>query len=127
MKIRRMNNNILEICDEQGQVILAIAEKLTDNAMQIKISGAVKNEVAHEFEDEVMAAVTICSNKALNLEIDFSETTYIASMTLRSLLTIQQTIDELEHSEMVLINPSPEVMETLEESGFTDILTIEKT
>ena len=30
MKIRRMNNNVLEICDEDANVILAIAEHSGD-------------------------------------------------------------------------------------------------
>ena len=54
MKIRRMNNNVLEICDEDANVILAIAEELVDGKFKITLSGEIKNEVAHEFEDEVL-------------------------------------------------------------------------
>lgn len=121
MKIRRMNNNVLEICDEEAKVILAIAEELVDGKLKITLSGEIKNEVAHEFEDEVMAALSVCHN----LIIDFSKVTYIASFALKSLLSVQQMIDEIDNSSMVLIHVSKEVMSTFKESGFSEILMIE--
>lgn len=121
MKIRRMNNNVLEICDEDANVILAIAEELVDSKLKITLSGEIKNEVAHEFEDEVMAALSVCPN----LIIDFSQVTYIASFALKSLLSVQQMIDEIDNSSMVLIHVSKEVMSIFKESGFSEILMIE--
>lgn len=121
MKIRRMNNNVLEICDEDSNVILAIAEELVDGKLKITLSGEIKNEVAHEFEDEVMAALSVCPN----LIIDFSKVTYIASFALKSLLSVQQMIDEIDNSSMVLIHVSKEVMSIFKESGFSEILMIE--
>ncbi len=122
MKTRRMNNNVLEICDENGIAILSIEEKLSDeSSMIIKISGEIGNEVAHEFEDEVMAALSVCKNLVLDLE----KVSYIASMALRSLLSVQQMIDEIENSSMVLSRVSPEVLNIFKESGFSDILAIE--
>lgn len=121
MKTRRMNNNVLEICDEKEQVILAIAEEVTDNTMKITLNGEIINEVAHEFEDEVMAALSVCPR----LELNFEKVTYIASMALRSLLSAQQMIDDIDGSCMVLTHVSPEVMNILKESGFSDILEIE--
>ena len=121
MKIRRMNNNVLEICNEDSNVILAIAEELVDGKLKITLSGEIKNEVAHEFEDEVMAAFSVCPN----LIIDFSKVTYIASFALKSLLSVQQMIDEIDNSSMVLIHVSKEVMSIFKESGFSEILMIE--
>ncbi len=122
MKTRRMNNNVLEICDENGTAILSIEESLSDEgSMIIKISGEIGNEVAHEFEDEVMAALSVCKNLVLDLE----KVSYIASMALKSLLSVQQMIDEIENSSMVLSRVSPEVMNIFKESGFSDILAIE--
>lgn len=121
MKIRRMNNNVLEICDEDANVILAIAEELVDGKLKITLSGEIKNEVAHEFEDEVMAALSVYPN----LIIDFSKVTYIASFALKSLLSVQQMIDEIDNSSMVLVHVSKEVMSIFKESGFSEILMIE--
>ena len=121
MKTRHMNNHVLEICDEDSNVILAIAEELIDDKLKITLSGEIKNEVAHEFEDEVMAALSVCHN----LIIDFSKVTYIASFALKSLLSVQQMIDEIEDSSMVLIHVSEDVMSVFKESGFSEILMIE--
>lgn len=121
MKIRRMNNNVLEICDEDSKVILSIAEELVEGKLKITLSGEIKNEVAHEFEDEVMAVLSVYPN----LIIDFSKVTYIASFALKSLLSVQQMIDEIDNSSMVLIHVSKEVMSIFKESGFSEILMIE--
>ncbi len=122
MKTRRMNNNVLEICDESNNVILSIAEEVKeDNTMFISLCGEIVNEVAHEFEDEVMAALSVCKK----LKIDFSKVTYIASMALKSLLSVQQMIDEIDGASMILICVSKEVMQIMKESGFSEILEIE--
>ena len=122
MKTRRMNNNVLEICDEDNKVILSIAESLESDVLHIVLAGQIKNEVAHEFEDEVMAALSVCHK----ITLDLNNVTYIASMALKSLLSAQQMIDEIDGASMSLIKVSPEVMETLKESGFSEILTIEE-
>ena len=116
-----MNRNVLEICDEKEQIILSIAEEVRDNTMLITLDGEIINEVAHEFEDEVMAALSVCPK----LELNFEKVHYIASMALRSLLSVQQMIDDLDDAGMVLTHVSPEVMRILDESGFSDILEIE--
>ncbi len=121
MKKRRMNNGVLEICDEDDQVILSIAESLRDGTMCMELSGQIRNEVAYEFEDEVMAALTVCPSILIKLE----NVSYIASMALRSLLSVQQVIDDMEGASMTLVDVSPEVMEILKESGFSEILTVE--
>ena len=121
MKIRRMNNEVLEICDENNEVILSIEEKAIDNGIEIYLKGELKNEVAHELEDEVMAALSVCKRIVIN----FESVTYIASMSLKSLLSIQQIIDEIQESSMLLTHVKPEVMAIFEESGFSEILEIE--
>lgn len=122
MRSRRMNNNVLEICREDGQVILSLSEIIEGETLTMFLSGQITNDTAHEFEDEVMAALTVCRR----IVLDFAGVTYIASMAMRSLLSAQQIVDEMEDSSIVLTKIQPPVMEILEESGFTDILTIEK-
>ena len=122
MKYRRMNNDVLEICDEENNIILSINEKLQDNVMNIKAVGQIKNEVAHDFEDEVMAALSVCKR----IVLDFSKVTYIASMTLKVLLSAQRIIDESSDASLTLIHVKPEIMKVFNESGFSDILMIEE-
>lgn len=122
MKMRRMNNNVLEICDENSNIVLSITENISEGeTMIITLTGEIRNEVAYEFEDEVMAALSVCKK----IELDFEKVSYIASMALKSLLSIQRMIDEIENSSMVLTHVSSEVMTILKETGFSDILEIE--
>lgn len=122
MKFRRMNDDVLEIYDEENNILLSIAEELKDNVLNIKVSGQIKNEVAHDFEDEVMAALSVCKH----IIIDFAGVTYVASMTLKSLLAAQRIIDDNADSSMTLIHISPDVKKVFNESGFSDILMIEE-
>ena len=69
-----------------------------------------------------MAALSVCKH----IVIDFSGVTYIASMTLKSLLAAQRIIDDNEGSSMKFVHISPEVMKIFDESGFSDILMIEE-
>ena len=118
---RRMNDGVLEIVDSADQVVMAIKETVEDQVMTIAVSGTVKNDVAHDFEDELMAAVTVCSR----LVIDMSETEYVASLALRNLLSVQQMMDNMDDAEMK-IRISKEIKPIFEESGFIDILSIEE-
>ena len=121
MNTRRMNGDTLEILD--GDVlVISLSEKLIDNAMHIVVSGEIKNEVAHEFEDELMAAFSVCNI----IKLDLSKVTYIASIAMRALLSVQQIIDENDGASLVITNMSPEVKETFDTSGFLDIFNIEE-
>lgn len=121
MKYRRMNNDILEICDKDNNVIMSISEKFEDGVLTIKVSGQIRNEVAHDFEDEVMAGLSVCKNVIL----DFSGVNYIASVALNSLLSAQNIVDDNENAYMKIVNVGSDVMEVFEQSGFSDILMIE--
>lgn len=121
MIIRKINNGVLELCDESSNTIMTIEEKIEDNVMSIFISGEIKNEVAHEFEDEIMAAFSVTNNIKINL----SKATYIASLALRALLSLQQMIDELPESKMIICGLSDQVKQSFIDTGFYDILYIE--
>ena len=121
MNTRKMNGDTLEIMND-NVVIIFITEKLVDDQMVMTVTGEIKNEVAHEFEDELMAAFSVCNTVRLNL----SGVTYIASIAMRALLSVQQIIDENDDSSLVVTNVSPEVREIFESSGFIDILNIEE-
>lgn len=121
MITRRMKGNKLEIlCGEE--VILSLSEKMIENEMHIVVSGEIRNEVAHEFEDELMAAFSVCKVVKVNM----SEVTYIASIAMKALLSVQQMIDEDDEAMMIITHISPEVNQIFEISGFNDILNIEE-
>lgn len=121
MNVRRMNGDTLEILNGDN-IIISLSEKLIDSAMHIVVSGEIKNEVAHEFEDELMAAFSVCNI----VKLDLSKVTYIASIAMRALLSVQQIIDENEAASLVITSMSHEVKAMFETSGFLDILNIEE-
>ena len=120
MNIRRMNGDTLEILDGDN-LVLSLSEKLVDNAMHIAVSGEIKNAVAHDFEDELMAAISVCNV----IKLDLSKVTYMASIAMRALLSVQQIVDENDKASLIITKVSPEVKEMFETSGFIDILNIE--
>ena len=121
MITREMVDGVLEILLD-GTRVLCIREQMKDDIFYMEAEGEIRNEVAHEFEDELMAAVSVCRK----IRLDLSKITYLASGALRSLLSVQQIIDEQEGAEMILVHVSEPVMEALKESGFYDILFIEE-
>ena len=121
MNVRRVNGDTLEILNGDT-VVVALSEKVVDGAMHISVSGEIKNEVAHEFEDELMAAFSVCNV----VRLDLSKVTYIASIAMRALLSVQQIVDENEDAIFVITRISDAVREVFEMSGFTDILNIEQ-
>lgn len=121
MNSRTVKGNTLEIRSEHGH-ILQITEEMAEGTMYIKIAGEIVNECAHDFEDELMAAFSVCNQ----IKLDLSGITYIASIALRTLLSVQQIVDEHEGASLILTELSPEVHRVFEESGFMEILEIEK-
>lgn len=121
MITREMVDGVLEILLD-GIRVLCIREQMKDDIFYMEAEGEIRNEVAHELEDELMAAVSVCRK----IRLDLSKITYLASGALRSLLSVQQIIDEQEGAEMILVHVSEPVMEALKESGFDEILFIEE-
>ena len=121
MITREMVDGVLEILLD-GTRVLCIREQMKDDIFYMEAEGEIRNEVAHELEDELMAAVSVCRK----IRLDLSKITYLASGALRSFLSVQQIIDEQEGAEMILVHVSEPVMEALKESGFDEILFIEE-
>ena len=120
MRYRKMNENVLEICDDKDNVIFTIEEEMNEESLIIKVAGEIKNEVAHDFEDEVIAALSVCKSIIIN----FEKVTYLSSAVLRSLLSAQRIIDDDDSASMIIENVNPDIMNVFVESGFSDILCI---
>ena len=121
MKNRRINNNELEIIGDNNEVILVIAETIDNGTMNMTLRGELRNETAHEFEDELMAALTVCNT----IRLDFSDVTYVASMALSCLLAVQQIIDDTDNSRLVIVAVSKPVADMFDQLNFNEILEIE--
>ena len=91
-----------------------IVTKLTDSL--VKLQGSVDSSNAHQFEEELLAAVS-----GQTLTLDAEDLAYISSAGLRVLLAAQKKTQ----GAMKLTNVCELVMEVFEMTGFVDILVIE--
>lgn len=117
---RTYEKNSLIIRDNNGDFKLGISTKNDNNSSLIKVSGELSSDVSHDFEDELMAVVTVSDN----IDLDLSDVTKISSVALRALLSAQQVIDEKDNASLRLLNMKKEVLSFFEEKGFDDLFII---
>ena len=113
MTTRRVNKSILEIADGSGGTVLSVCERLEGTSMILELSGRLRSDVAHEFEDEVMAALFVCDEVVL----DMKNVDHISGMGLDSLVYVCRTAAETEGSSLRLVNVSEDFVPALKGSG----------
>ncbi|MBQ1660617.1 MAG: STAS domain-containing protein [Clostridia bacterium] len=90
------------------------------NKITIAVAGRIDTNTAPQLEKAVDEVI----NDAKILIFDFKELAYISSVGLRVLLSAQKTMNK--QGSMKVINVNESIMEIMEITGFTDILTIKK-
>ena len=98
---------------------MTIDKKLNGSELTIGIVGRLDTMTAPTLESEL----STCLNGVTSLVLDFAALEYISSAGLRVLLSTQKTMNK--QGKMVLHNVNEAVMEVLDITGFSDILTIE--
>lgn len=122
VKKRIMKGHQLLMLNEQDDILLAISENIQSTNMEMAVEGSLTADVAFEFEDELIVAMTVCNS----IIIDFKNVTGITSAGLKALLSVQKMIDEIGGKRLSLKNISPAVAETFEEVGFDGLFEIEE-
>lgn len=90
-----------------------------DTKLQVKVLGRLDTMTAPELEKllaEKLEGITV-------FELDLEELEYISSAGLRVLLAAQKQMNK--QGSMIVKHVNDDVMDVLEVTGFTDILTIE--
>ncbi len=97
---------------------MELNKNLDGESLVISVSGRVDTTTAPEFEKFIL------DNTAgvKELTLDLKDMSYTSSAGLRVLLKAQKLMSA--QGEMKVINVQDDVMEVLEITGFTDILTI---
>ncbi len=121
MNKREVLDDCLIISDEKGTQLLSIREVFEDGIMKISLKGNINMNVAHDFEDEMTSVVTVCDR----IVVDFEDVDVICSVGLKTLLTVQQTLDDRADSMLKLQNLSDPVLATFREMGFAELFEIE--
>ncbi len=99
--------------------MLNINKTIENNKAVFALEGRLDTNTSASFENQIREA----AEKVDEFVFDFAKLDYISSAGLRVLLVSQKTMSK--KGGMKIINVSETVMEILEVTGFSDILTIE--
>ena len=99
--------------------MLNINKNAAGSNLTVSLEGRLDTTTAPQLEEELKSSL----DGVTDLVIDIKETQYISSAGLRVLLSAQKTMNK--QGKMVVKNPSEEVKEIFDVTGFSDILTIE--
>lgn len=99
---------------------MEIIKTLKDKTTVLKLVGRLDTTTAPELNAELKQ---LFSEGINDIEMDFEQLEYISSAGLRELLYAQKNITD--NGKFVIRNVNDVIMEVLEITGFSDILTIE--
>ncbi len=99
--------------------MLNITKTTEDGKAEYALEGRLDTVTAPELESELKESLSAVTD----LTFDFEKLDYISSAGLRVLLAAQKMMSKQGSMKLVKVNET--IMEILEVTGFTDILTIE--
>lgn len=118
--IKRIEADAIIFSDVSGD-ILTMNEIKTDSGIVIAFCGELRSEIARDLHAELETIVSV----NIPIELDFAKVTYIASSIQGVLLHVQQKIDELKKSAMVLRNVPSSILNEFENTGIIDCLNVD--
>jgi anti-sigma B factor antagonist len=98
---------------------MMINKSLNATEMTVALAGRLDTTTAPQLEAELKISL----NGVDSLVMDFAELDYISSAGLRVLLSTQKMMNK--QGKMVIRHPNETILEVLEVTGFTAIMTIE--
>ena len=98
---------------------MELRQEWIENRLKLAVSGRLDTTTAPELDKLLKETL----DKAEELELDFSQLSYISSAGLRVLLSAQKVMGR--KGKMVLKGVQEAVMEVFEITGFSDILSFE--
>ncbi len=93
-----------------------------DGKTIIKTGSRIDTMNADEFEKDIQPAL---QEDGINLEMDCSELTYMASSGLRIIQKTMRTV-MMKRGEFKIVNVNPEIYKVLQMTGFTKFMTVEQ-
>jgi anti-anti-sigma factor len=98
---------------------MTISKTIENDTLTLALEGKISVNTSTQLQEALIPAL----DEAGKVMLDFSNITFVASAGLRVLLIGQETANE-KGVTMTLCGVSGEVMDVLDMTGFTDILTI---
>lgn len=97
---------------------MTINKEINGKALVLSVGGRLDTTTAPELEASVKEVI----DDVNDLTLDLKELEYVSSAGLRVILSMQKAMNK--QGQMVVTNVSPDIMEILDVTGFSDILTI---
>ncbi|MCL1893252.1 MAG: STAS domain-containing protein [Holophagaceae bacterium] len=98
---------------------MAITKTLENGKLTLSLEGKLSVSTAPQLQD----ALSTAFDEAEEVILDFAKLVYVSSAGLRVLLIGHETA-QAKGAKMVLSGVSEEIMEVMEMTGFTNVLTI---
>jgi len=92
----------------------------TEKQIRIPLSGRIDSTNASDVEGKILGELSGCGADCA-VVLDFDKLDYISSAGLRVILRLKKTWNDLS-----VENVSPDIFETLEMTGFTEMMTVKK-
>ena len=99
--------------------MLNITKKVEDGTLTFALDGRLDTITAPQLEKEIKESI----NGVVSLVLDFEKLEYVSSAGLRVLLSAQKIMNV--QGEMKITHVCQAVMDILDVTGFSDVLTIE--
>lgn len=106
---------------ENGQVIVTIKETIENNTVRVVISGSLRSDTEHYFQDELIALSTV----GKDIVVDCKELQYMANSCQLALLNVQQKMDSMNRGSLTLCNVPPSIYADFEKTNLHELLMIE--
>lgn len=108
------------LCDN-GQVIVTVREAIEENTVRVTVSGSLRSDTEHYFQDELIALSTV----GKDIVVDCKELQYIANACQLALLSVQQKMDSMGRGSLTLCNVPPSIYADFEKTNLHELLMIE--
>lgn len=106
---------------EGGQTVVSVKETIEDNTVLVQLSGALRSDTEHYFQDELIALSTV----GIDIVVDCKDLSYIANSCQIALLTVQQRMDSMNRGSLTLRNVPPSIYADFEKTNLHELLMIE--
>ena len=117
---REYSQDSWSLCDN-GQTIVTVQETLEENVVRVRISGALRSDTEHCFQDELIALSTV----GKDIIIDCKDLQYIANACQLALLNVQHKMDSMNRGSLTLCNVPAAIYADFEKTNLHELLMIE--
>ncbi len=106
---------------EDGQTIVTVKETVEENVARIQVSGSLRSDAEHFFQDELIALSTV----GKDIVVDCKGIQYMANACQQALLNVQYKMDSMNRGSLTLCNVPRSLYADFEKTNLHELLWIE--